>query len=67
MDIADKEYKKTEWPDHFRARGAVLISDSYKTFDDGWCCFKAIDALDMYSVNTALAVVESNVVLVRTA
>ena len=43
MDIADKEYKKTEWPDHFRARGAVLISDSYKTFDDGWCCFKAID------------------------
>lgn len=43
MDIADKEYKKTEWPDHFRARGVVLISDSYKTFDDGWCCFKAID------------------------
>ena len=43
MNIANKKYRKTEWPHRFRARGAVLISDSYKTFDDGWCCFKAID------------------------
>lgn len=43
MDIVNKNYKKTERPHRFRARGAVLISNSYKTYDNGWFSFKAID------------------------